>query len=600
VRSLLFPCFSFSFAVRSPESPSVEAFFAAITVRLDALEDRLAPAFVDTAAQFRRNRESSTDTIVETRSSPETGGGTVGAAEVPQAALLRLLHQLRQLVHEEEHACLLIADDTSSHGINQARYVFEARAKAVHARLVSWEKKHVDALMTGEGPELPSTLALKEPEYFGESAYAVPLGGSSVLLRDGELSSLIALTLSADSFKEASSAPIGTSRVVTPTSHNAHLPEGGPRHPSAQRKTIPSMWLDPLAALPPLASLSVSPPVHSPLTQGSGDLDPDDPQTDFTSLVKVTDVVVKSIKPPPTGSLFRSFLRPAQASEAMASPVATPPIDSGAFFEETVPNKRFSRASDKTVLDILSKKEATPSTTRGKTAPPARGVPTFMAKVGGRREGSSLSTLSDVCAVAGTPRSATPQPQSAAGTIRSIPSLQSLSSGNEQLSLPSVFSSASSSASSDAASLLSQSLSSSEMGHHDEQHDAVSPLAPGGSSRLLGGLFASGLDSMRSMAEGKSPRLGAVSDRSDGGAGSTAHEHIKLSTSTISLSVFLFSLPSPFTSARLASPLLFARVTDLDLIFAEFRQGDKEYRVTAFFARRFEKLRRSCGLSEEL
>lgn len=429
-------------------------------------------------------------------------------------AALHLLRQVRRFVQDEEADLLCLVEESSAHSLNPSRYVFETRAKALKARLAAWEKKHHAAVEAGVGPEPAAEPRYDEPEFFAENVHAFPIVGTKILVKDEErISSLIALTLSAETFKEATTAAPGTSRVVTPSSLD--FPES--RHPSTQRKPIPSMFLDPLAAINPLAALSISPP-RSPLTRVSTELDPDDFQSDFTCTAKIENIVVKSRKPPPSnGSLFRGLLRP-KSSEAIGSPAATQPIDAGAFFDEA-PTKRFSRASERTVVDdILSKKESAPSTPRGKR-PPSRGVPTFISSIAARREGSAATTLSTdgTCAVAETPRSSTPQNQhsDAAGTIRSIASLQSMQS-NTNRSLPSA-------AASDAASLLSHSLSSSETSQHDEHEDSIAPLASS-SSRLLTGLF-SGIDSVRSMGS-KSPLLGAATPVSD----SNNHEHVKLST----------------------------------------------------------------------
>ncbi|GAA5907063.1 hypothetical protein JCM6882_005159 [Rhodosporidiobolus microsporus] len=561
----------------------IHDFFSSVHSRLDALEDRLAPssdAEHDDGALAAHERHDSADTIIE------NGGGDTAKESRPSVdgedSALTLVRRLRSLAGTEEAACLSTAEDETLYHLNAARTAFETRAKALKCRLTAWEKKHADPLATGAGPEVPSPAVFEEPEYFAGDVHAFAVE-SPILVRDGELSSLIALALSAAPFHDALAAAgagsTATSRIVTPSSLDSGFPfPSSSRHPSDRRNPIPSEFLDPSAAsTSPLGARSITPP-RSPLRNSTTLPDPDDPAADFTSPKNVEDVVCKTRKPPHsgTGSMFRHLMRK-KSHEVVdtlhSSPATTPTPDSGAFPDGPA-QKRFSRAAplSDTVLDDLLKTRESASTTPRPSKIPARAVPTFMAHLAARREGSTATTVSDVCAIAETPRATpTPQAKSAAGTIRSIASVQSMASTASTSAAAESLSSAASISS--AASENGASSSTSTAGNSDEHNDAVPPLlspAPLSASRLIGtrldGLF-SGFDSMRSKASGGlspllSPSLGPPPGVETGGTGAAKHpqEHIKL----------------------------------------RFRHGGKTFRVTAYYAKRFQALRAKCGLSENL
>ncbi|GAA6031138.1 hypothetical protein JCM8097_004022 [Rhodosporidiobolus ruineniae] len=564
----------------SPETlrTEIDTFFSDVRARLDAVEDRLVPTPSSADGQsesFRRHdRSSSAGTVIE------DGGDTAKEAPLPasdEEATLAALRRLCKLVDEDESACQAVADGAAPYRLNAARSFFEIKAKALKLRLAAWEKKHAAVFAAGPGPELPSPAAFIEPDYFDSHVHAFAVD-SPILVRDGELSSLIALTLSAAPFQDAvSSATASSSRIVTPSSVDGLFPDAGSRRPSAQRNPIPSMFLNPNLSVSPLSGRSITPPPHSP-ARSPEELDADDPAADFSkpSRSDVEGLVVKSRKPPQIshGSMLRHLMRQKShevVNSADSTPSSTPGLDRGAFDVDPAV-KRFSRAaplSDSVLDDLLKTRESAPPTPRGK-GPPARGVPTFMAHLAARREGSA-ATASIASAEVRTPSATTtPQTLSAAGTIRSIASLQSLSSAAADSSsyAPSFSSATSGDENSSAAASLAAAAGSPRSGH-DEHHDEVPPLlspaptASGFLGKKLDGLFA-GIDSVRSrVSGGTSPRLGPLSDVGGGtGTGSAQHpqEHIKL----------------------------------------KFRQGSKSYRVTAFYAKRFQMLRAKCGLSESL
>ncbi|GAA5855603.1 hypothetical protein JCM8547_001612 [Rhodosporidiobolus lusitaniae] len=548
----------------------IAVFFRDVHVRLDALEDCLVPTPPEDldngneSFSSRHARYSSVDTIVE------TSGSTAKENELPTAkdedAVLGFLRKLRNFVRSEEADCVSLASEASPSRVNPARHAFETRAKALKNRLTAWEKKHSAALEAGPGPLPPAVPVFEEPEYFGEGVHAYPVE-SSVLARDTELSSLIALTLGTGAFQEAVASGNATgpsSRVVTPSTLSSFPIDEGPRKPSGHRHLTPSLFLDPSSAA---ALLSLTPP-RTPARRCE-DLDPDDPPADFSPLEPEVEVFVKARKAASSGtSRFRlGRQNPHDLIDTVrsaGSPSATPPLEQGGFFDPAA--KRISRAAplSETVLDdLLKTREPTPSTPRPDK--PARGVPTFMTHLAQRREGSSLSTLSNVCATA-TPRADSPAPSapSAVGTIRSIASVHSMKSTAES----SLAASLSSSPSIDDFPLSSTSPSfrsfEENSSHSGEHHDEVAPLpspASMSASRLIGksvDVVFSGFESIRSRATGgSSPSLGPPAAVEGGtGASRHPHEHIKLNA--------------------------------------------KSFRVTAYYARRFQALRGKCGLSESL
>ncbi|BGP15197.1 hypothetical protein JCM10213v2_003156 [Rhodosporidiobolus nylandii] len=541
----------------------IAAFFSSLDNRLDALEDRLAPLPSTPPSgeplegtPTRHRRISSADTIIE------NGGDT--AKEEKDDSILSQLHRLRTLLRAEEAACLTGAEEVSPLQLNNARFIFESRAKAFKLRLLAWEKKHSEALKAGPGPELPADLELDEPEYFGKEVHAFPVD-SPILVRDGELSSLIALALSAGRFHEAvaSVASGYTSRIVTPSTASSGFPSDvGSRHPS--RGGIPSEFLNAgvsTLSTTPSSARSNSPP-RSPLRGPGEQLDPDDPDADFTCRGRVEDVVAKPRKPPAsgTGSMFRRLVAKKSHESIGLSPAATPTLASGPFGGADVAEKRISRAvplSDTVLTDLITTRESSPATPRPGRPPPKR-VPSFMKDLATRREGSTPTMLSDVRATADVSDRSTPVPRTASGTMRSITSLTSLGStaptSDCAASLASFASGSETSVAPSSASTTS-SVADSSNGNDDE----VPPLhcpAPQSGSRLLNlpGKVGGLLDSFRS-----SPRL-APADSEAEMAAVQSSEHIKF----------------------------------------KFREGSKRYRVTAYYARRFQALRAKCGLSENL
>lgn len=270
-------------------------------------------------------------------------------------ASLDLLRRLRRLIHDVEDECLSFIVSIAPNRLNDARYLFEAKGKAVKLRLNAWESKHADALSTGPSAAVLPAPTYDEPEYFADNVHAFPVG-SSVLARDVELSSFIALALSASSFHDASITDTTSEmQVVTPSS----LSSFGPMQASAARrpahKPIPFEFLHPAAASP-----ASSTPPRSPLRQSlSGAPDPDDPDAVFGPPAEV-EYLAKPRKTPrvASGSMFRNLVRKKTSEVASAaSTSASTPVPEQGESDKRYP--QLPHLSDSVLDDILKTPEST-------------------------------------------------------------------------------------------------------------------------------------------------------------------------------------------------------------------------------------------------
>lgn len=417
---------------------------------------------------------------------------------------LALLEKLRSRAHGAEADCLQLAEMTAANRLNDARDFFACEARSFKLRLEAWEVKH--ALELGGGGSGDETSpSLVEPSYFDSGAHAFPVG-SSVLVRDGERSSIIALALSAAPFRDvltsatAKTVHGSSSRLFsTPPSQMAS------RRPSGLHKPIPSEFL----SAPSLASsvASASPP-SSPLRRSVARLDPDDAEAVFAPPIEVEYVAKWRKAPRPAGgSLFRTLGR--KASGAMTNAPPSPLLSTADRSSLSVP------LSDSILDDFLKTPEA-PVPQRKQLRP----VPSIISGLASRRDTACATPVCDVEATGfSTPR-ASAFADTAAGTIRSIAS--------SRLGTPQSRSRASSVAAS----------SEDEATETDEGDPAAPPVpspAPLSGSRMLGtrldGLF-SGWSTARSTLGRLSPapRWHDADDTLDD-ASSPPSEHIKLSES---------------------------------------------------------------------
>lgn len=434
-------------------------------------------ALVDDAPQARDHvRSDSEQTIIDIQRptipsisqvvETEDGTGTTarGDEATGRARVHALLRLLEQFVDREERACQGMVDASSPQELNVARAAFRRRAEALLRRLDEWRAKHLGVDIGFPACDLP--------QYFSEDVIALPIH-SSVLLRTGELSSILAVALSTPEFKEESrTVSAASSRRVTPSTPT-FTPKS--RH-SSLRLPIPTFASDEESQ-------------HAP--------DPDDLEDDFSADVEFQ-LVTKLKKPPrASGSVFRNLVR--KKSGEISGP-STPSSEHGSFALES--KKRTIK--DSVLNDFLKTKDV--PATLGRSSRP---VPSIISGLATRREGSSATTLSLTDEVLAQFTSS----GSAAGSIRSKVA-------------PSSTSSVMLSESSRSSIAETESDADKESGSEMQEDDELAPLATevgSNSSRLLEGI-RSGLDSLRTRAGGpNSPRLGPAFEES------LATEHVKLS-----------------------------------------------------------------------
>jgi len=394
--------------------------------------------------------------------------------DVPPSSESTLLRKLDLFIDKEEKSSREALVDLVPGKLNIGRSAFEVKAKALKRRIQDWATKHSEVLR----PELDSTsLSYDEPDYFSDTVLALPLA-SGVLLRTDEISSLLAVALSTDQFKEeCQTVSAASSRRVTPSAQS-FLPKS---RQSSVRLPIPTFAAFVDSAIP---------------------LDPDDPYADYSSPAPF-EIVAKPKKPPrSSGSMFRNLVR--KKSGEISSP-STPTSEHNGF---TLDSKKRT-VKDSVLNDFLKTKDVPPTLPRS-----ARAVPSIISGIASRREASSVagpSLTQDVLAQFSF------ETGSAAGTIRSkiTPSCSSSVTPTD----------------SSASSIIDvdkQSIDEKEASHEDEE-DSLAPLSAdlgSNSSRLLDGI-RSGFDSLRSRAGGgSSPRLSGPLSESFGSS-----EHVKLSES---------------------------------------------------------------------
>lgn len=317
-------------------------------------------ALVDDAPQARDHvRSDSEQTIIDIQRptipsisqvvETEDGTGTTarGDEATGRARVHALLRLLEQFVDREERACQGMVDASSPQELNVARAAFRRRAEALLRRLDEWRAKHLGVDIGFPACDLP--------QYFSEDVIALPIH-SSVLLRTGELSSILAVALSTPEFKEESrTVSAASSRRVTPSTPT-FTPKS--RH-SSLRLPIPTFASDEESQ-------------HAP--------DPDDLEDDFSADVEFQ-LVTKLKKPPrASGSVFRNLVR--KKSGEISGP-STPSSEHGSFALES--KKRTIK--DSVLNDFLKTKDV--PATLGRSSRP---VPSIISGLATRREGSSATT----------------------------------------------------------------------------------------------------------------------------------------------------------------------------------------------------------------
>ncbi|KAI5475980.1 hypothetical protein MNV49_000539 [Pseudohyphozyma bogoriensis] len=352
----------------------IKAFYQSVHTRLDTLASLLhessgenstlkrAPHLADEGETPRRARSGSEATIIE---DGVGGGGTLKSTATP----LQLLYRLRDGLEDDETDLLGLIDDVGPDKLNSGRWYFLAKAKAARTRIEAWESKHSSDFAAAIAAEPLPPPSYDEPEYTASDVHVFPVE-SSVLVRESELSSAIALTLSAPAFREEVAligSTVGTPRKATPQSFRAPPTPSGSRVSS--RQPIPLELLEGLK--PDVAVSAPNTPPRSPRppsTARAATLDPDDPTTDF-GVMDDLEFMAKPKKDVRAGSMILGGLGGVRGSLARqpsadsfarifrASPVPTPTSET---FPALVEEKKPALLSDQILEDLVSKDEAGP------------------------------------------------------------------------------------------------------------------------------------------------------------------------------------------------------------------------------------------------
>jgi hypothetical protein len=459
-------------------------------------------------ARRRHTRSDSDKTIIDHNTDetqqPSSAVNTLKAGN----HLLELLAKLQDCVAWDERDCLALTDDLFSYQLNNGRYFFYSKAKAAKARLAAWEEKHSTSFAESKAEKALDSPVFVEPEYFAPGVHLFPVE-SSVLVREDELSSLIALSelgslpqsyeldthdscvaaLSAQPFqKEVASCSAGPSRRVTPQSlwGNPDLPSSR----KSSRNPIPTELLNGGSTTPAATNRRPSStPPKSPRLPTTAALDPDDPTCDFSPMEDVEYAAKPRKRARPGSLLLRGLVRQKSSDNGgffRSSPLSTPTLESGPLADD----KRVSRTEplSESVLEDLLATSAPPTPSRNRNTQ-HRAVPSIISGIT-KRHASEATTTSVISYSAAEVE----VPHARDGTISSISSLSSLDS-------------------------ISSSITSSLPVKHDEEGDHLPPLdppEPSGSRFLTGtlGAFLSFPDSLRQRAGGLSPRLAPVPDSS--------------------------------------------------------------------------------------
>ncbi|GAA5894532.1 hypothetical protein JCM8208_006266 [Rhodotorula glutinis] len=518
----------------------ITSFFTSVEAHLDLLESRLDPPSSSTSSSCAD--AVGLDDVVEAdheRDEPDKvlDGAREGAAREVRA----LLDRLRSIAHGVEEVCMWAAQESVPSRLNGARSVFEREARAFKVRLAAWEVKHVAVLGPREDVESTTSASFTEPSYFESAVDVVPVG-SSVLVRDGELSSVIALALSATPFQGI----VGSTSTTVLRGGTAPGPAVGvasrasSRAPSSRHKPIPAEFLP----LPPSfpSSTPSTPfisPSSTPLRQSvTVRLDPDDADAVFGPPANL-EYVAKWRKAPRVGgnSLFRSLGR--KRSGASVSPSPSLPADSS-------PSSPTPLSS--TILDDLLATPNAPVAQHKHVHP----TPSIISGLAAKRDAVTTAPVCAIEATSAPSERASGFTDTAAGTIRSLTA--------SCLSTPATRSRASSTS----ISLEGEAAPTAEGSERPAVTPSVARPAPLSGSRILSapleGLY-SGWSTARATLGRLSPgsASSAVIDTVEEGSDPPS-EHVKL----------------------------------------KIRHGEKTYRVTSFYEKRFRALRARCGVSESL
>lgn len=502
----------------------LESFYLSVRQRLDQIHDVLEDS-TETSPQGGHFKSSSEKTIVE---ADEEESGTVKQGETEPIVLLM---KLQQHFNKDESDLLSLTNDLTSLQLNNSRWIFLTNAKNAKARIAAWESKHLNGLAP-----LVSPLYL-QPDYFMKEIHVFPVD-SSVLVREKELSSIIALTLSAKAFQDEVASP--TSNVSRKVSSNLF---GSPLLDTARKSSrapIPAELFDgqhstnSSGTSTPLTKSTKTVPVKY-----SSIRDPDDPLAEFVANEEITFSAKQKKAPARTGSSILSGsailsasirgLSRQQSSDSFGffrSPLPTPTED----LDEILPR---TALTESVLEDLIASSAALPPTPKSQTNS-ARALPSVISTLT-KRQVSEAKTSSSHLSV--TSAESERPFRASMGSISSLSSLDSLHSTGE----------------------LSPALRAEVSEDEEEEDDEMPPPLPISEERLGSRIISGSINALMSIPgslrlRNPSPSLGLNKPTTE------SAKHIKFN----------------------------------------FSHGSKTFRVTAYHAARFQELRARCGLDENL
>ncbi|KAF8063215.1 hypothetical protein FPV67DRAFT_1505586 [Lyophyllum atratum] len=216
---------------------------------------------------------------------------------------LQRLESLRQTFHCAEQSLYAQLARTDKAGLNDVRRSFAATAKGAEKRLCAWQKKHLNGV---EGLEWKGA---EEPEWWKPGCHALP--GSDVIVREDDLGSIIAFTLSSPDYqRELSNMSSIRSTSTSPQAPQLNTPaaEGSETQHSDQSNTPSSFF-----------SSAMKYKVFTPSSRKQPDPDHDDNDTIWDTPELFSSVISRKEHPRDvTSSLLsiREVLRREQKSPA--------------------------------------------------------------------------------------------------------------------------------------------------------------------------------------------------------------------------------------------------------------------------------------------
>ncbi|GLB42601.1 putative phosphatidylinositol-4-phosphate 5-Kinase [Lyophyllum shimeji] len=162
--------------------------------------------------------------------------------EEPQP--LQRLDSLRQTFHRKEQSLYSQLSRSTRSGLNDVRRSFTSAAKGSEKRLDAWQKKNLN------GDEGLKWKAPEEPEWWKSGSHACP--GSDVIIREDDLGSIIAFTLSSPDYqRELANMSAPRSITTSPQTPQVNPPLLETPSDLARQTYFPLQNSDPYPQLPP-------------------------------------------------------------------------------------------------------------------------------------------------------------------------------------------------------------------------------------------------------------------------------------------------------------------------------------------------------------